>query len=577
MKFFKTLSDEDLENAKEEFRLSRKLGEHPHLVNVVDFQENVKYPLHEKDGSGFMNVPALLITDYCPNHSVIDFLMELSAHGKTLDEDCAKTLIMQLLSALVHIHSRRVAHCDLKFEQCLLDENFNLKLLDFGSASEDLKHRDHWLATPAYWSPEQHTFGSGYWKGVDPDKADMFSFGALIHIALTNTPPFGEASSRCPYWKALSAPSGASRFWKYMTMNGVKLPESAKEMFLSLVRSPQKERLSASDFKKRYGEYFRTILSQENYTSRMRQFRDIAFPGQDVNVDQEEEYETKFRDELAECNAHDRHLFRGSEIMTHRVPNMLFSHDCVRSRSIRFGVLPTNKMYEIARTEFVKLANFVKSIGGTVTSRVHEPFSLDVSFPSSSYDDVVSRKDEKKSQVPVLQRHDNNNKGSTESLRISCKFGNVEVSRHPQLFLRMRLLSGDTSLFRDFTSKIFKRIKDKPSTSPSRLIRKSPKLILSKSSPIDNTKEAKVLRTIRKDCVDSLGHSLHLGFVGACPLVDESGTCVSASCTWTFLVSLSLSLCFFITENNIPLILLPSQVPRWRISTFPENLNHSLT
>ena len=45
MKFFKTLSNSDLENAKEEFRLSRKLGDHPHLVNVVDFEEHVKYPL----------------------------------------------------------------------------------------------------------------------------------------------------------------------------------------------------------------------------------------------------------------------------------------------------------------------------------------------------------------------------------------------------------------------------------------------------------------------------------------------------------------------------------------------------
>jgi hypothetical protein len=56
MKFFKTLSASDLENAKEEYRMSKLLGEHPHLVNVVDFEQNVKFPLHEKDGSGVMNV-----------------------------------------------------------------------------------------------------------------------------------------------------------------------------------------------------------------------------------------------------------------------------------------------------------------------------------------------------------------------------------------------------------------------------------------------------------------------------------------------------------------------------------------
>ena len=157
--------------------------------------------------------------------------MELVAKGKRLDEGCASMLIQQLLQALIHIHSKGVAHCDLKFEQCLLDEQFNLKLLDFGSAAEDMRHRDSWLATPTYWSPEQHAFGSGFWSSVDPDKADMFAFGAMIHIALTCTPPFGEASSRCPYWSALSSSSGPSRFWKYMKMNGVNLPEFARKCF----------------------------------------------------------------------------------------------------------------------------------------------------------------------------------------------------------------------------------------------------------------------------------------------------------------------------------------------------------
>ena len=399
MKFFKTLSNSDLENAKEEFRLSRKLGDHPHLVNVVDFEENVKYPLHEKDGSGHIVIPAVLVTDYCPNHSVIDFLMELLAKGKRLDEGCANMLIQQLLQALIHIHSKGVAHCDLKFEQCLLDEHFNLKLLDFGSAAEDMRHRDEWLATPTYWSPEQHAFGSGFWSSVDPDKADMFAFGAMIHIALTCTPPFGEASSRCPYWSALSSSSGPSRFWKYMKMNGVNLPEFAKEMFLSLMNSNQKLRPSAVEFAKRFE--IPSTMSQANYTSMMRQFREIAFPTDDANVNGDDvDYESKFRDEMAECNTHDRHLFRGSDVMTHHVPNMRLTPDTVRSRSLRFGVLPTDRMSNVARNEFVKLTKYVNSIGGKVESKSDAPFALNVVFPYHG-DVVDDEEEEKRSQAPV--------------------------------------------------------------------------------------------------------------------------------------------------------------------------------
>ena len=535
MKFFKSLSNSDLENAKEEFRLSRTLGDHPHLVNVVDFEENVKYPLHEKDGSGHIKVPAVLVTDYCPNHSVIDFLMELSANGKHLDEDCANMLILQLLRALTHIHSKRVAHCDLKFEQCLLDERFNLKLLDFGSAAEDLRHRDQWLATPSYWSPEQHSFGSGFWSGVDPDKADMFAFGALIHIALTSTPPFAEASSRCPYWSALSAPSGPSRFWKYMKMNGVHLPDAAKEMFLSLMSTNQKVRPSASEIAKRFE--ISSTLSQENYTSKMRHFREIAFPTQDVNADGDDvDYESKFRDEMAECNTHDRHLFRGSDVMTHRVPNMKQTPDTVRSRSIRFGVLPTDRMSDVARNEFVKLTKFFNSIGGKVASKSDEPFALSVVFPSRNFHVQDDQKDdEKQSQVPVLRRHDVSKQSKKniddEVFRVTCKFGRVEVARHPQLSLRLDHLSGDSSQFRDFVKTTFVRIKTSNENEMARkkkekMMKKKksspigPKLSFSKSSPTDTNAFSNVKDG---DFVDNLGHMLHLGFVGACPLVDESG------------------------------------------------------
>jgi len=475
------------------------------------------------------------VTDYCPNHSVIDFLMELAANGKHLDEDCAKMLIQQLLKALIHIHSKRVAHCDLKFEQCLLDENFNLKLLDFGSAAMDLKHRDEWLATPSYWSPEQHAFGSGFWSAVDPDKADMFAFGALIHIALTSTPPFAEASPRCPYWSALSSHSGPERFFKYMKMNGIRLPESAKKLFLSVMRSNQKERLSASAFLEQFQDYFATSLSQENYSSKMRHFREIAFPSQDVNADEDMDYESKFRDELAECNAHDRHLFRCGDINTHRVPNMKVFPDTIRSRSIRFGVLSTGKMSNVARTEFVKLTRFVNSIGGTVTSRPDEPFTLDVVFPALNDKDVVVDKsvviDEKKSPVPLLQRHDKKKK-QTEKLRIACKFGRIEVARHPQLSLCLRHLSGNLNRFRDFVSKMFKRIemdgKKKKNNNKIGITGSGPTLSLSKSMPHsrhdERIAETKIRTGKDKDCVDTLGHTLHLGFVGACPLVDESGT-----------------------------------------------------
>lgn len=49
-------------------------------------------------------------------------------------EKTARYIFKQLISAMKHLHNRRIAHCDIKTENVLLDSKMNIKIADFGYA-----------------------------------------------------------------------------------------------------------------------------------------------------------------------------------------------------------------------------------------------------------------------------------------------------------------------------------------------------------------------------------------------------------------------------------------------------------
>ena len=81
-----------------------------------------------------------------------------------------------ILKGVLCCHEKGICHRDLKLDNILLDENFNLKIADFGFArvnSEKLKNDGE--ATPGYAPPEIY-----YNKFYDGIEADIFSLGAVL-------------------------------------------------------------------------------------------------------------------------------------------------------------------------------------------------------------------------------------------------------------------------------------------------------------------------------------------------------------------------------------------------------------
>mmetsp|Transcript_12796 Transcript_12796/g.12806 ORF Transcript_12796/g.12806 Transcript_12796/m.12806 type:complete len:108 (-) Transcript_12796:709-1032(-) len=103
--------------------------------------------------------------EYCANGELYQLI---ESTGKLSDKE-ARNYFQQLISAVDCIHKLGYAHSDIKAENMLLDEEYYLKLADFGFSTkyEILNER---VGTYSHMAPEIIN------KDLyDPKKADLFA------------------------------------------------------------------------------------------------------------------------------------------------------------------------------------------------------------------------------------------------------------------------------------------------------------------------------------------------------------------------------------------------------------------
>ena len=153
--------------------------DHPNICAVFDVGEN--------DGLIYMVMPFL------PGLTLKQIIVA-NGQGKPLDVKLTLSLATQIAEALVAAHARGIVHRDIKPSNVIVNEQGQVKVLDFGLA----KRVDHEsgitdksvtevgvpYGTMGYGSPEQATG-----ERVD-HRTDVFSLGVLLYEMLTGQPPF---------------------------------------------------------------------------------------------------------------------------------------------------------------------------------------------------------------------------------------------------------------------------------------------------------------------------------------------------------------------------------------------------
>ena len=150
-----------------------------------------------------------IVMELCPNGELIETLFY---PGEPFTEPITRYVFKQILDGLKSVHQEGLVHRDIKPENILFDQEWNIKLADFGFATLSSGREGSGmcqtnLGTPGYKAPEIYT-GSPY-SGTD---ADLFACGVILFIMLNHNPPFTEADPKNPYYRRLYG--NPASFWK---------------------------------------------------------------------------------------------------------------------------------------------------------------------------------------------------------------------------------------------------------------------------------------------------------------------------------------------------------------------------
>lgn len=253
----------NMKNLKAEVDIMQNL-KHEHIISLIEFHEKADYL--KKSGKTV---------------KVVAIAMEVARGGELFEyvSNCgrfseaeARTYFKQLIETIEFCHNKGISHRDLKPENLLFDENFSLKVADFGfstllAGKDGSGQLNTVLGTESYMAPEIHLR-----QPYSGSAVDLFACAIILFIMLTGTPPFMKADPKDPHYKLLCI-NRHDVFWnaheknKPKTAGGQFFHENFKNLMNSMLALDPAQRLSLAEVKAHPWFNGETISAQEIKTN----------------------------------------------------------------------------------------------------------------------------------------------------------------------------------------------------------------------------------------------------------------------------------------------------------------------
>ncbi|SOV25263.1 serine/threonine protein kinase KIN [Plasmodium sp. DRC-Itaito] len=221
------------------------------IIKEIEIHKNINHNHICKFYDVYQNKNNIyMILEYIENGNLLTYIYN---NNNNINENNARRILYQLINAIEYLHKIKIVHRDLKPENILLDNNNNVKLIDFGLST--IYKKNSLLTTscgsPFYTSPEI-LLGQKY----EAQLTDVWSLGIILFLLLNNHLPFNNSDMNKLFTQIIK---GILHFEPYISIN-------AKHLLQNMLNVNFKKRYTINNIKNHiwFTQHPMNIMSPNN-------------------------------------------------------------------------------------------------------------------------------------------------------------------------------------------------------------------------------------------------------------------------------------------------------------------------